>query len=538
MKFLKSIGILVIFLITSLTGFSQIRLKPLETIDVLHYHFFIDVNDQSDVIKGTTKIDLKFLKETSSVLLNLIQKEANGKGMLVSEVTQDDKIVSFEQSENLLKITIPKSKENQLSTFNISYSGIPKDGLIISKNMFGDRTFFGDNWPNRAQNWLPCIDELADKAYVDFYVTAPAYYRVIANGYLVEQTNISIFNTFYHWRSSVVLPTDVMVIGIARFAIQNLDPINGIPVSSWVYPQNKENGFKDYAVADKILTYYIKTIADYPYKKLANVQSKTRFGGMENASAIFYFEKSVNGNQDHEDLLAHEIAHQWFGDSATETDWPHLWLSEGFATYFTNLYLENTYGKTVLDERLIKERQKVIAFSSTWKKPIVDTQTTNLMDLLNANSYEKGGWFLHMLRRNLGDTTFVKAYKTYYDTYKLKNARTEDFQNVVQQVSGKNLDLFFNQWLYQVGQPKLDINWSYQHKLININIEQVQDFKTNFSFPLSIKFVFKDQSNLVKTFDISKKIVRFEIPSNKEVINIILDPNTDLLFELGTITRS
>lgn len=537
MKFIRTIGLTLIFSITTLTGFTQTRINPLEMIDVLHYHFFLEVNDQSDLIKGTAKIDLKFLKETSSVLLNLIQKDTDGKGMLVTEVTQDDKIVSFVQSDNLLKITIPKSKEDQLSTFKISYYGIPKDGLIISKNMFGDRTFFGDNWPNRAQNWLPCVDELADKAYVDFYVTAPNYYRVIANGYLAEQTNININNTFYHWRSSVVLPTDVMVVGIARFEVQDLEPVNGIPVSSWVFPQNKEDGFKDYAVADKILPYFIKTIANYPYKKLANVQSKTRFGGMENASNIFYFEKSVNGKQDHEDLLAHEIAHQWFGDSATESDWPHVWLSEGFATYFTNLYLENSYGKKVLDSLLINDRQKIIEFSATWKKPVVDTITTNLIDLLNANSYEKGGWFLHMLRRDLGDAIFFKAIKTYYETYKFSNASTKDFQQLVERVSGKNLQTFFNQWLYQVGQPKLDMNWQFKRNSLKLNIAQVQDFKTIFDFPLSIKIIFKDQTSVIKTFKISHKIELFEMPSIKEIIGVELDPNTNLLFEEGVIAH-
>ncbi|NDK18275.1 MAG: M1 family metallopeptidase, partial [Zetaproteobacteria bacterium] len=268
---------------------------------------------------------------------------------------------------------------------------------------------------------------------------------------------------------------------------------------------------------------------------LANVQSKTRFGGMENASAIFYFEKSVNGKQDHEDLLAHEIAHQWFGDSATETDWPHLWLSEGFATYFTNLYLENTYGKKALDAQLIKDRQKIIAFSTSWKKPVVDHETTNLMDLLNANSYEKGSWFLHMLRRNLGDATFAKAYKTYYKTYKFKNADTENFKAIVQQVSGRNLDTFFNQWLYQVGQPKLNVDWRYQAKTLKINISQVQDFKTLFNFPLSVKLLFKDQTSLIKTLEINQKIESFEIPSDKEIVNIILDPNTDLLFDIGRV---
>lgn len=455
--------------------------------------------------------------------------------MLVSKVLQNDKPVIFEQTEELLNITVEKSKQNKNATFTISYSGIPKDGLIISKNMFGDRTFFGDNWPNRAQNWLPCIDYLSDKAFVDFYITAPVHYQVIANGSLKEQSNLNQNYTYHHWQSSVPLPTDVMVIGIAKFAVQHLGKVNNIPISSWVYPQNKEDGFYDYAVADKILTYFIKTIGNYPYKKLANVQSKTRFGGMENASNIFYYEKSVTGKQDHEDLLAHEIAHQWFGDSATESDWPHLWLSEGFATYLTNLYLENNSNKETLDTRLKKQRQKIIAFSKKWQKPVVDFNTTNLMRLLNANSYEKGGWFLHMLRRKLGDNLFNKALRTYYDTYKLKNADTEDFQKIVQQVSEKDLEVFFNQWLYKVGQPKLDVQWSFNHKKIKITIAQVQGFDTVFNFPLSIKFIFKDNSSIIKTFNISQKTEAFKFQSDKEIIKIELDPNTDLLFEEGIV---
>jgi len=401
--------------------------------------------------------------------------------------------------------------------------------------MYGDRTFFGDNWPNRAQNWLPCIDNLSDKAYVDFYVTAPAHYQVVANGSLKEQTNINKKYTQYHWQSGTPLPTDVMVIGIAKFAVQHLGDINNIPISSWVYPQNKEAGFYDYAQAKKILLYFQETIAPYPFKKLANVQSKTRFGGMENASNIFYFEKSVTGKRQHEDLLAHEIAHQWFGDSVTETDWPHLWLNEGFATYLTNLYLENSYGKEYLDSRLKVQRKKIIAFSKKWHKPVVDFSTHNLMQLLNPNSYEKGGWFLHMLRRKLGDVIFYKTLKTYYNTYKFKNANTKDFQNVVENVSDKNLDVFFEQWLYKSGQPKIDVQTAYNKKNITITIKQVQDFKSIFNFPLSIKFIFKDKSSLIKTFGISQKVESFKFASKKKLVKIELDPNSNLLFEKGIV---
>jgi len=534
---MRKLYLFTLLLFFSSALFSQSVVKPLDKIDVLKYRFHIRVNDTTNVIEGQATIDFKLLKQTDTITLNLVNKEASGKGMEVVNVFYNRKKTSFTQENNTLNISVLNKIITKNHSVDIFYKGVPKDGLIISKNKYGDRTFFGDNWPNRAQNWLPCIDYLADKAYVEFFVSAPSKYSVVANGNLKESYHLTKGFTIHHWQSSVPLPTDVMVIGIAQFAVQNLKKINGIPVSSWVYPQNKKEGFYDYAQARGILKYYINLFGPYPYKKLANVQSKTRFGGMENASTIFYSEKSVTGKRDQESLLAHEIVHQWFGNSATEKDWSHLWLSEGFATYFTNVYLENKYGKEKLDAQLKQQRQKIIAFSKKWQKPVVDTQTTNLMRLLNANSYQKGGWFLHMLRRKIGDKLFFKSIRTYYNKYKLNNAGTRDFQRVVEQVSGKNLTSFFNQWLYHVGQPKLTVVWGYNHKKININVSQIQEFATVFNFPLTVKFVFNDNTSLLKTFNIRKKENTFSFLSNKAPIKIILDPNTNLLFEHDTTKK-
>ncbi|MFK5889345.1 MAG: M1 family metallopeptidase [Flavobacteriaceae bacterium] len=524
----------ILFIFFCLYGsflFSQNIVKPLDKIDVLKYTFYINVNDTTNVIAAQAIIDFKLLKQPDTISLNLVNKDISDKGMQVFKVLYDTKNTAFKQDSNFLNINVLNKDLTRNHSVNIFYKGIPKDGLIISKNKYGDRTFFGDNWPNRARNWLPCIDYLADKAYVEFFVSAPSKYNVVANGSLKKNYHLTKGFTIHHWQSSVPLPTDVMVIGVAQFAVQNLKKVNGIPISSWVYPQNKKEGFYDYAQARDILKYYIHLFGPYPYKKLANVQSKTRFGGMENASNIFYSEKSVTGKRDQESLLAHEIVHQWFGDSATEKDWPHLWLSEGFATYFTNVYLEHKFGKSKLDNILQQQRQKIIAFSKKWQKPVVDMQTKNLMRLLNANSYQKGGWFLHMLRRKIGDKLFFKSIRTYYKTYKFKNADTRDFQRVVEQVSGKNLTLFFNQWLYRIGQPKLAVVWGYNHKKISINLSQIQKNTTFFKFPLAVKFVFKDNTFLLKTFNISKKENTFSFTSDKAPWKIILDPKTDLLFE-------
>ena len=145
-----------------------------------------------------------------------------------------------------------------------------------------------------------------------------------------------------------------MVFGAADFAVQLAGEHEGIPVSSWIFKEQKEKGFYDYAMALPVLEFFTKNVAPYPYEKLANVQSKTRYGGMENASCIFYYEASVKGDRSSEALIAHEIAHQWFGNSASEANWHHVWLSEGFATYWTHLYFEQTQDKSIFENRPIE----------------------------------------------------------------------------------------------------------------------------------------------------------------------------------------
>ncbi|MGN6531316.1 MAG: M1 family aminopeptidase, partial [Ginsengibacter sp.] len=299
---------------------------------------------------------------------------------------------------------------------------------------------------------------------------------------------------------------------------------------SWVYPENKDSGFKHYAIAKNILQWYIRQIGPYAYEKLANVQSKTIFGGMENASCIFYFENSVN-DTGIESLFAHEIAHQWFGDNVTEKDWPHLWLSEGFATYMTDLYLENKYGKDSLKNLMKQQRETVLRFYKNHKTPVVDTlQRNDLMHLLNANSYQKGAWVLHLLRRKVGDNLFWKAIRAYYKAYAGSNANTADFEKVFEKITGQNLQTFFKQWLFKPGQPMLKIQWSYNKasKSVSIKIEQTQP--DLFEFPLEIAFQ-NDKQKELKIINIKNKITQKDIPLHVIPTELIADPNVDLLFE-------
>jgi aminopeptidase N len=506
--------------------------RPGAAIDIQHYTFSISLSDTSDLIKGNAAIDLLFIKDAQAITLDLISIDNNHKGQAVLQVTEKGKPLTFTHTNNQLTIQFAAPvKSGERKTIEIIYEGIPADGLVITKNKYGHRVFFADNWPNRAHNWLPCVDHPADKASLDFIVTAPAHYQVIANGVKIEDTTYSNQLRRTHYTEATPLSTKIMVVGVAEFAIQQSGTVNNIPVSSWVYPEEKDKGFYDYALAVDILPWFIRNVGPYAFKKLANVESTTIFGGMENASAIFYSdEASITGTRKSESLLTHEIAHQWFGDMATEADWSHLWLSEGFATYMTVLYFEHKYGSDTAKKMLAKDREKVIEFAKKKMRPIVDSSVTNYMELLNANSYQKGAWVLHMLRRGLGDANFWKGIRAYYKTFAGYNATTDAFRIQMEGESSTILRDFFDQWLYRAGHPKLEITWKYNpgKKAVVITVIQKQD--ELFFFPLDVKI----GNELTKQLGIMNRDTSITIPVKARPVTVVADPDVNLLFE-GTV---
>jgi aminopeptidase N len=349
----------------------------------------------------------------------------------------------------------------------------------------------------------------------------------------VEESELNPKQKLTHWKEEANIPTKVMVIGAARFAIQYAGEVDQIPVEHWVYPQNRLEGFHDYAAASRILDFFNSHIGPYPYQKLANVQSKTRYGGMENASNIFYSENSVNGKADHDNLIAHEIAHQWFGNSASEKEWSHVWLSEGFATYFTHLYNEYTYGEERRRVDMKKERDEVISYFVKSPMPVVNNAYGDLMELLNTNSYQKGSWVLHMLRTEIGNDNFWKGIRQYYNQYKHGNALTADLQSIMEEGSGKNLEVFFQQWIYKAGHPVLKNTWNYDAsaKKLQITIDQTQKGSV-FKFPLEIGILVEGTDNiLIQNVKIAEGTQKFSFSVPGKPVNVILDPHVNLLFD-------
>ncbi len=254
-------------------------------------------------------------------------------------------------------------------------------------------------------------------------------------------------------------------------------------------------------------------------------------GGMEHASEIFYGERSV-GNRPAFSLVAHETAHQWFGDSVTEKDWDDVWLSEGFATYFALLCTEHYDGRDAFVTGLKRSRDGV--FAAEKKDPGVAVVHENLSDMskvLNQIVYQKGGWTLHMLRGLIGTDKFWAGIRDYYARYRDSNASTSDFRKVMEQDSGVDLGWFFHQWLNRPGSPVVEGGWHYDaaSKRITIELSQTQPGDAyRLPLDLGISTAGTPQTQ-IERIEMTQKQQRFEIAAQKEPDSVTLDPNTWVL---------
>jgi aminopeptidase N len=345
------------------------------------------------------------------------------------------------------------------------------------------------------------------------------------------------------WEVSVPISPYNMVIGAADLEIRTVGlaacgqaPASQrddgcVEVTYWVYPQDVERAEPSFRRAAEMVDYFTDLIGPFPFEKLANVQSATRFGGMENASAIFYSEQGIASGRNMEGTVSHEIAHQWFGDAVTEANWHHLWLSEGFATYFGAQFFEAADGQESFRERMEQNRQRVVS-SGDAARPIYDPAETDLFALLNANNYPKGGWVLHMLRGLMGDEAFFAGIREYYGRYLHQAVLTEDFQSVMEEAYGESLDWFFRQWIYEPGFPTFET----EHRWIpsstgsggsvEVTVRQVQrDDWPTFRTALEIEIVSAGGS-VRRTVEVTEREATLRVDGvGAEPTDVILDPD-------------
>ena len=517
-----------------------------QPIDVQHYRFTLTLSDTTDRIDGEARVQLTVLQaDLAQVWLDLasVSPARNGRGMRVSRVTRGDAALVFRHDADRLTITLDRVvAAGTVIELVVQYAGIPADGLQIKPTPLGDRAFFSDNWPDKGHNWLPLIDHIADKATMEMAVTAPAHYQVISNGVRVEETDERGGMRRTIWRESVPIAPWLYALGVAHFAVQRVGDYAGVPIETWVFAPQRDAGFFDFAVPTRdALAFYSEFVGPFAYEKLANVQSNSVSGGMEAASAIFYSAGSVAGTRPvrWRNVVIHEIAHQWFGDAVTESDWNDVWLSEGFATYFTLLFIEHAYGRDEFTTGLRDSRRTVIDFDT--KTPdyrVVHANLTDMANVTTAMTYQKGSWVLHMLRAELGDDRFWSGIRDYYARHRNGLATTADFRRAMEQAAGHDLGAFFDQWLYRGGVPRLAGTWRWDAAAKQVVVElQQSQAGAPFQLPIEIGIVIPNSRVRVERANLGARDGRFVFPADAAPSAVDLDPNVRLLFDGRIVQR-
>ncbi|HEV2863803.1 MAG TPA: M1 family metallopeptidase [Pyrinomonadaceae bacterium] len=510
---------LAFLLLLCLPAHARDSYPRLDALDAVHYRLRFDLKDASGEIGAEAEIVFNVNGDLREIPLDF-------GALAVDSVTVDGAKAAHRREGERLLITLPSpyQRGRQLSVV-VKYHGRPTDGLFIKKSRHGDPTVFADNWPNRAHHWFPSIDHPYDKATVEFFVVAPARFDVVANGALIETTSRQDGTRLTHWSERVPVPVYCMVIGATEFAVVNAGSWDGTPLLHYLYPKDRDHGLRDHGRALRMLEYYSQLVGPYPFEKLALVQSSTQFGGMENSSAIFFDEKAYNGTGRLEGTVAHEIAHQWFGDSVTESDWHHLWLSEGFATYFGNLFFEHAEGRERFLREMADDRRRYVEDKEAPTRPVYDPAVTDLFKLLNRNNYQKGAWVLHMLRGLMGDEKFFAGVRDYYRTYRDRTALTEDFRRVMEFHHGRPLDWFFRQWIYEPGHPVYDAAWRWDEaaKTLRLRVAQRQQ-PTLFRMPLAVEFKTGDTAKR-ETIEVNQRQQTFDFKLDARPQSVALDPD-------------
>jgi aminopeptidase N len=489
-------------------------------IDIMHYDLSLELNDDTDTITATAKIRVRMRAKTVSRI------RLDFSGMKIDGLRMRNSIKNFSHHDGSLWIEFHrKYKTNEIAVVEVRYHGKPEHGILIRKNKYGRRVLFTENWPDRARNWIPSIDHPSDKATVRITVTAPRKYDVVSNGHRVEEKLLPKGRKRTQWVESKEIPTYCIALGVAEFAIVRPKPIGRVPIEWYFYREDSASAARKFRSTASALAYFSSLIAPFPYEKLAQVQATVSLGGMENSSAIFYNEPSLQEPIITDEPVPHEIAHQWFGDSVTQSDWDQLWLSEGFATYFDALFCEHLQGAEALKQIMADAAERLVAEPSVRWTPIIDPGQTDLMKKLNLMNYEKGAWVLHMLRGMLGDASFFDGIRRYYRSHEGGNATSEDLRESMESAGATSLSTFFKQWLYQAGWPEYQVSWRWDTAAAEVELSIRQTQTTGlFDMPLEIAFLGEDQKT-VRKFRIFEKAHTFRIPLPAKPSSVETDPN-------------
>jgi aminopeptidase N len=512
-------------------------------IDVVDYDVRLVLPDTGAFLRGDVTVAARHAPSAQRLRLDLVDS------MHVRAVTVNGAPVRASHERNSLDVPLPTGGSDTVRV-RVVYDGTVSDGLVARKDDKGRWTWFGDNWPDRTRQWLPTVDHPSDKATVSWTVRAAERNVVVANGAPLGVNHLTVGGRRLletRWRETKPIAPYLMVIAAGPMIRYDLaasichrgEDGECVRQSVYVMPENRRWLPGVFTATDSIMGVFERLVAPFPYEKLAHLQSSTRFGGMENASAIFYDGKLFPEEKLTDRLLAHEMAHQWFGDAVTEREWAHLWLSEGFADYFAALWDRQARGDSAYRATLDTLRVNIMADTAVATRPVIDTAQTDHMLLLNANSYDKGAFVLSMLHRQLGDSAFFRGVRRYYLAHRNGNAVSDDLRVALERSSGRSLAGFFDQWLRRPGWAEPAIGWAYDASTGTVSVFVLQDGRFGaYALPLAVDLTDAENVTHHLVVDIpaaARATVPLEGRYARRPTSLVFDPGSALLARISRL---
>ncbi len=532
----------------------RVQYAPDRPADVKHVKLVIALDFEQETVSGTIFTTFSVLyEEVKTISFDAIDLQ-------IERVTLDGgKELAFSNDGKKLIVTLDRAYHyGEAFTVAVEYHAKPRTGLHFIKPAPEDPTRPLQAWtfgqPRYHSYWFPCHDAPNDRATTEIIVTVPAHFMTVANGNLLSVTDNGATKT-HHWRHDVPHATYLISLVVSDFAVIE-DTYKHVQVNYYVRPDRKDDAHFYMGKTPEMIRFFSEyTGFEYPYDKYAQTVVEIYTGAMEHTTAtthsfMLLLDERAALDFDLVPVVAHELAHQWFGDLVTCRDWPNGWLNEGFATYFEELWNEHDLGTDYFKQSMLNLKKGYLGEDEQYRRPIVyHVYHSDGFELFDGHMYNKGGWVLHMLRHQLGDATFRRAIKAYLERYREREVITPDLERTFEEVTGRSLAQFFQQWVYQGGYPAFEVNysWDSEHSTAKLKIKQAQqvdDLTPCFVTPVDLAFTMPTSDEAAKdehtteTRTIPMRIMSGEdgqveqsyyIPLEREPIMVRFDPNGWLL---------
>lgn len=546
----SSLFLLSLFLLSYTFAAAQIdssKFNRQRTYDVQHYKIAVRFDRAKRIVYGDAVITLKPLTA------GFRAAEFDAAGLAFESVKLENFGRELKYKTGTEKVSVEFDKSygpDDLLSVRFVYSCRPKKGVyfVAEKKDRGKTVHSEQIWtqgePDEARHWFPSYDFPDDKATSELLITAQTDETVISNGELLEKRDNGDGTAVFHFKMPVPHSTYLTSFVIGKYS-KTIDSYKNIPLGYYVYPGDEALvplAFSD--TKEMFRIFEEATGVPYPFNKYdQTIVDEFQFGGMENVTATTYSDQEIflarfphlRGYTI--DLVSHELAHSWFGNLVTCRNWAELWLNEGFATYLEAVYRGKMYGESAYAAKIREDANLYLTTDAVNNlRHGLFNQTADQLDKLfryPSITYNKGSVVVHLLRETVGEETFWQAVNVYLNRHKFGNVGTTDLRKAFEEVSEKNLEQFFRQWVYGVGHPKLAVEpiYSKGEKTLKLSVGQTQkgaSVADVFHFPLEVFIQTANGEKMEKVF-IDKKNQSFTVPLDAPPSNISLDKNGKLL---------